>query len=243
MIQETITYTCTNCGSTNIVRNGRNKCGSRQYHCKDCGAYRVLKPKTRRSPRQKATILRACKERCSLRGIQRIFGVARQTVANWIEAHVRSLPDLSQTLLPAQADDVLELDELWSFVGKKQQKRWLWVALCRRTRQIVSFYIGRRDTASCRQLWRGIPAEYRACRCVSDTWSTYQQVIPRHQHTIAGKSSNANAHVERWYNTLRQRLGRYVRRTMSFSKADEQHYRMTRWYIIEYNSEIASLTM
>jgi len=38
MIQITITYRCRVCSSTNIVRNGTNKCGSAQYYCKDCGA-------------------------------------------------------------------------------------------------------------------------------------------------------------------------------------------------------------
>jgi IS1 family transposase len=34
-------------------------------------------------------------------------------------------------LLPAQAEDELELDEMWSFVLKKSEKRWLWTVLCR----------------------------------------------------------------------------------------------------------------
>ena len=46
MIQLTITYRCRICGSTNIVRNGTNRCGSAQYYCKDCGTYRVLEPAT-----------------------------------------------------------------------------------------------------------------------------------------------------------------------------------------------------
>ena len=45
MIQETPTYTCDQCGSPNLIRDGTNKCGNCQYHCKDCGIYRVLKPK------------------------------------------------------------------------------------------------------------------------------------------------------------------------------------------------------
>ena len=122
MIQETHTYQCTNCGSINIVRNGRNKCGNRQYHCKDCGAYRVLKPKTGYSQERKETILKACKERCSLRGIQRIFGIAPKTVARWIKAHALSLPALSETLLPAQNHDVLELDELCGLLSAKDSK-------------------------------------------------------------------------------------------------------------------------
>ena len=43
---------------------------------------------------------------------------------------------LEKTLLAARKGDVLELDEVWSFVFKKSQKVWIWLALCRRTRQI-----------------------------------------------------------------------------------------------------------
>ncbi|MBK8984496.1 MAG: hypothetical protein IPM39_00200 [Chloroflexi bacterium] len=43
----------------------------------------------------------------------------------------------------------MELDELWSFVGQKENKRWIWIALCRRTRQVVSFFIGDRGEESC----------------------------------------------------------------------------------------------
>ena len=134
MIQKTITYTCHTCGSSNITRNGTNKCGNAQYHCNDCGAYRVLEPHLPYTENEKETILKAYQERSSMRGLKRIFDVARQTVAAWIKETVRNLPDLKNTLAPAQADDVLELDEAWSFVFKKDQKRWLWTAICRRTR-------------------------------------------------------------------------------------------------------------
>jgi IS1 transposase len=58
---------------------------------------------------------------------------------------------------------VLELDEIWSFVQKKEQKRWVWTAMCRRTRQIVAFVIGDRSKATCHQLWQAIPQEYNHC--------------------------------------------------------------------------------
>ena len=50
-------------------------------------------------------------------------------------------------------EDVLELDEVWSFVLKKENRRWIWVALCRRTRQSVAYFIGDHSEASCLQLW------------------------------------------------------------------------------------------
>jgi insertion element IS1 protein InsB len=66
-------------------------------------------------------------------------------------------PALEETLLPAQEDDVVELDEMWSFVLRKVDKCWLWIAICRRTRQVVAFVLRDRSEASCRMLWERIP--------------------------------------------------------------------------------------
>jgi IS1 family transposase len=57
-----------------------------------------------------------------------------------------------------------------------------------------------------------------AGHCFTDFWSAYQAVIPENQHKAAGKETGETAHVERWNNTLRQRLARFVRKTLSFSK-------------------------
>ena len=242
MIQETTKFTCRSCGSANIIKNGTNKCGNPQYHCKDCGVYRVLKPKVRHSAQTKAQVLRACLERISLRGIERVFGVCRQTVVKWLREYVRQLPVLAQTLDLYAVGDVLEVDELWSFVGKKAHKRWVWIALCRRTRQIVAFYIGRRDEVSAQQLWQRIDYPYSLCPLYSDQYPTYGKVLPDHLHWAKEKGSGATSHLERWNNTLRQRLARFVRKTLSFSKSDTMHHIMLEWFIIEYNLNVLSLT-
>jgi hypothetical protein len=45
---------------------------------------------------------------------------------------------VSATLHRARPDDVLELDDLWSFVENKATPRWTSTAQGRRTRQIVA---------------------------------------------------------------------------------------------------------
>lgn len=129
----------------------------------------------------------------------------------------------------------LELDELWSFVLKKAHKRWVWIALVRRTRQVAAYVIGDRSEATCRKLWEAIPAAYRAGHCYTDFWEAYANVIPAEQHTAAGKESGLTAHVERWNNTLRQRLGRFVRKSLSFSKSEEMHEVCLRLFLHRYN--------
>jgi transposase-like protein len=65
------------CGSTHIVKNGRNRSGSQQYQCRTCGASKVLIPKQRYSEERKAEVLRAYQERCSLQGLSRTFGITQ----------------------------------------------------------------------------------------------------------------------------------------------------------------------
>lgn len=240
MIEETITYSCRSCGSGNIIRNGHNKCGSPQYLCKACGTCRVLTPKIRYTAEAKATVLKAYRERMSLRGLQRVFGPWRSTVLRWLKQVVAALPSLPETLLPAQADDVLEMDELVSFVSEKWFKRWLWTAQCRRTRQIVAFVIGDRSETTARQLWQAIPESYKRCVVFTDEFNVYPLIVPFEQHHPVPKGSGLTNHQERWYNTLRQWLGRYTRRTLAFSKDDYYHTLVTHWFIIEHNRRMAS---
>ncbi len=78
---------CATCASTSLVKAGHNGSGTQQYLCKACGAHRVLKAKNPAiDPERKAMILRAVEvERLSLRAAERVFGVARQTIAKWLK--------------------------------------------------------------------------------------------------------------------------------------------------------------
>ena len=66
---------------------------------------------------------------------------------------------------------MLELDELWSFVSRRKDKRWVWLALCRRTRQIVAFAVGDRGETTCKRLWRRVPPAYRRLLRFTDFWT------------------------------------------------------------------------
>ena len=91
--------------------------------------------------------------------------------------------------MPAEPEDVLEADEMWSFVYERWNKRWVWTVMCRRTRQIVAFVIGDRSEAACRKLWEQIPPTYRVCQSYSDFWEAYQLVFPEETHECVGKGS------------------------------------------------------
>ena len=146
-----------------------------------------------------------------------------------------NLPPLKKTLAKAKHSDVLELDEMWSFVARRRNKRWVWLAQCRRTRQIVAFAIGDRSEQTCRLLWQRVPKRYKRCLLYSDFWDAYQKVLPDEQHEATGKGAGQTCHIERFNNILRQRLGRFVRKTLSFSKCDVMHELCLKLFLHEYN--------
>lgn len=149
-------------------------------------------------------------------------------------------PKIEDTLLPAQAEDILEVDEMWSFVLERWQKRWIWTVMCRRTRQIIAYAIGDRSQHTCRILWERIPKVYRGCQSFSDLWEAYQLVFPPDTHQCVGKGERQTNHMERWYNRLRQSNARFVRKTLSFSKADSMHEIVTRSFIIKHNLSLTT---
>lgn len=135
----------------------------------------------------------------------------------------------------------MELDELWSFVMKKTNQAWIWIALCRKTCQVVAYAVGDRSEKTCSCLWKSIPPAYRTRYCYTDFWSAYQAVIPEEHHTAVGKETGETSHVERWNNTLRQRLARFVRKTLFFSKSLFMHDACLSLFLHRYNLERAAI--
>lgn len=109
----------------------------------------------------------------------------------------------------------------------------------RETRQVVGYVVGDRSQETCQALWDAIPLEYRNGRCFTDFWNAYQAVIPEEHHRPVGKETGQTAHIERFNNTLRQRLARFVRKTLSFSKSWEMHDACLRLFLYRYNLERA----
>ena len=150
-----------------------------------------------------------------------------------------ALPPLSTTLTEPTGSPTLELDELWSFVHSKREPAWVWVALDRDTRQVVAATLGDRSQESCQFLWGQIPPAWQAATCYSDFWEAYRVVVPAGQHRAVGKETAQTAHIDRFNNTPRQRLGQFVRKTLSFSKCDLMHDARLQLFLHRYNQDLS----
>lgn len=129
-----------------------------------------------------------------------------------------------------------EIDEMWSFVGKKKNKQWIWIAMDGQTGQIIAFHVGDRSNQSAKKLWRKIPKTYREkAMFYTDQYECYRSIIPKQQHRAVTKNARLTNHIERFNCTLRQRVSRLVRSALSFSKKIENHIGAIKYFICHYN--------
>ena len=129
-----------------------------------------------------------------------------------------------------------ELDELWSFVDKKANWQWVWIAVDANTRQVIAFHVSDRSGQSAAALWEKIPAMYQEhAAFYTHHYAAYLGVIPSAQHRAISKWVRKTKHVERLNCTLRQRVSRLVRSTLSFSRNLANHIGAIRYFIRDYN--------
>lgn len=129
---------------------------------------------------------------------------------------------------------------MWSFIGNKKNKKWIWLALDSISKEIVGVHIGSRDQTGAKGLWDSLPPVYRQCAvCWTDFWSAYEEIFPSKRHKAVGKETGKTSHIERFNLTMRQRVSRLVRKTLSFSKRIENHEGAIWNFIHHYNLKIS----
>src|SRR5216684_5262445 len=104
------------------------------------------------------------------------------------------------------------------------------------SRQIIAFHVGDRSRESAKALWAKIPLVYRQQATFhTDQYEAYRGVIPPERHKAITKKARKTNHIERFNNTLRQRVSRLVRATLSFSKKLANHIGAIKYFICHYH--------
>lgn len=223
------------------MKNGNTYYGKARLKCKDC--YRQFVEKRTYAPLSsecKRRIELMLAERIALEAICRVMEIKPHQLYSYMDELYDEIPEDLACSIPDNADIELveadcETDELWSFVGRKSNKKWLWLALDRKSRQVVALFIGDRSEDGARGLWQALPERYRnRATFYTDNWAAYKQVIPADRHRFSKSKKDTN-HVERFFCTLRQRCSRLVRLSLSFSKKLDRHIKSIKFVVTHYN--------
>jgi len=166
-----------------------------------------------------------------IRDTARVLQINPETVINKLKNKLLAVKQVNEPLLdqlnPAHVEVVVrkvgeieaEADEMWRYVSKKEEQRWLWHAIDHATGKVLAFVFGRRKDVVFRQL-QELLEPFGITRFYTDDWGAYQRHIEADKHMI-GKQNTQK--IERKHLTMRTRIKRLARKTICFSKSVLMH--------------------
>jgi len=138
---------------------------------------------------KKAMVVSALCEGASIRGIERMTGINRNTIMNLgvrMGNACRGIQDAKMRGLNCRQ---IEVDEIWGFIGAKRNKAnrvgafgdvWTFISLDRETKLVPSFLVGKRDAYHTRAFIDDLASRltYRP-QISSDALFTYREAVER----------------------------------------------------------------
>jgi insertion element IS1 protein InsB len=178
---------------------GKQKKGAQKLYCKGCKKYQ-----------QSTYQYRACQgltspmisklvcESVSVRGIARVMQIGINTVLRRI---ISLANGIAKPPIP-QDQPAFEVDDLWTFIGRKENEYWLAYALNKATGRVVDFVIGKRTKATLKTLIDNLLLS-GVNQIRTDRLTHYQRLIPKKIHRYGTYCTN---HIERKNLTIRTHL-------------------------------------
>ena len=209
--------------------------------CKDCRRQFVEKREDRIISQETEDITdNLLLEKISLAGIARVTDISEKWLREYVNKKFDEVPKKIEVTEKRKGKLTIECDEMWSYVGNKDNKVWIWLAKDVDTKEIVGCHMGNRDRIGASGLWGSLPGVCRQCAvCHTDFWAAYEDIFPSKRHRAVGKGSGKTNNIESCNSMMRQRISRLVRQTLSFSKKIENHIGAVWYFIHHYNASLA----
>lgn len=199
---------CSNCDAY-MLKWGWYK-HQQKYRCKHCGKCEVACYSYKGCCKQIALQIKTLLiEGCGIRSIGRILKISNQTVISKIK-----LIALAIHKPPIVMGQTYQLDEMRTYIGNKQNTKWIVYAMNENTKTIVDYNIGSRNTQTLKRVTDTLLLS-EAKTIKTDGLHLYKTLIPKKLHQVKQHGIN---HIERMNLTLRTKLKRLTRKTICFSK-------------------------
>jgi insertion element IS1 protein InsB len=136
-----------------------------------------------------------------------------------VNRHLLALLKPEEVTVVIRLAEEAEVDEMWSFVGKKREPRWLWHAIDHRSGHVLAYVLGRRKDEVFLQL-KALLEPFGITRYYTDYWGAYTRHLEADEHQPGKRNTQQ---IGRKHLTLRTRIKRLVRKTICFSKSIQMH--------------------
>ena len=196
------------------IKAGLRKTGVQIYRCKTCKKYQQSFYKNQACMMStNKSISRLLVEGIGIRGISRVLHISVTTVIGRIKSIASSLKS-THTFVKG---GTYEIDELWTFIGSKENEAWVMYALDRESKSVVDFRVGARTKFNLSSITDSTLLTLPKKIC-TDGLNIYKTLVPESLHKVGLPNTR---HIERFNLNLRTHLKRLSRKTICFSKSKE----------------------
>ncbi|MGL4759723.1 MAG: IS1 family transposase, partial [Patescibacteria group bacterium] len=156
----------------------------------------------------------------------------------WIRRKASLLPDLfHNSIPPAKLGEVIELDEVWSYIYSKAHVRYIWIGISRLTKLVFAYFIGDRTNDSCKEFKTKIPKSYLYNTTIhTDMHIPYITNFEGYKHFYQPTKKETN-NIESFNSTIRASLCTMIRKTKSFAKAEDMFEARLKIFFHDYNTK------
>jgi insertion element IS1 protein InsB len=223
---------CPHCQGIKVVCNGIKRNGRQNLLCRSCT--KQFQSDYVYSGSVVANKILVVKMLCRGSGIRDcavVTGMSKSTVLTLIKRLAASL-----TLKPQKHRySRVQIDEQWSYVGRKEKKVWMIYAYAAQEDEIIAFTMGKRSAEAVRNLLVKLKSLDIGC-FLTDDWEAFSAVLPKAKHQAGKQYTKAIEGVNTFFRT---RVRRLMRRTVCFSKKLIYHYSMIKIIIFYRNLNLS----
>jgi len=228
-----IAVRCPHCQKDQVAKRGTTARGTQRYLCRNtiCAKNSFLLAYHNQGclPEVKNLIIDMSLNASGVRDTARSLHISTNTVLSELKKKEPALESVNTALLRTLNPDELrvdierageaEMDEMWSFVRRKNNPRWLWHAIDHHTGAVLAYVFGRRKDEVFLKL-QALLEPFGLTHYYTDKWGAYTRHLDPEQHTA---SKHYTQKIERKHLTLRTRIKRLMRKTICFSKSTQMH--------------------
>jgi IS1 family transposase len=98
----------------------------------------------------------------SVEGVSRVFGKSAETITRWTDRTAAHCAKISETVIQDLKTVCVQLNELWSYVQKKDDEQWVFNAIDAMTKLLIAFVVGPWDKKSAKRLVKTLRKRIKA---------------------------------------------------------------------------------
>ncbi len=191
-----IAVQCLHCHSEQVVTRGKTDSGTQRYLCQNTACVQgsfLLDYRNRGGvPEVKQHIIDMSLNASGIRNTARVLHISPNTVLHELKKKAVALESVNTALLRTlhpteirvhiECAGEAEMDEMWSFVSKKGNERWLWHAIDHHTGTVLAYVFGRRKDEVFLQR-KTMLEPFGLTRFSTDFWGAYTRYLDPDVHS------------------------------------------------------------